>query len=118
MKTQIKKLGDTTVIAVDGKIDYEVQEPFKKNLLQFAQETAKDSTAKKIVFDLEGLEFVGSSGISNFIQTLKDFSTKLPERPRYCNVRSEFKKVMKALDEGQQFEFYDNLDRAKKSFDQ
>ena len=67
---------------------------------------------------MEELEFVGSSGISSFIQTLKDFGSENPVKPRFCNVRSEFQRVMKALDDSGQFEFYEDEENAKKSFDQ
>jgi hypothetical protein len=33
-------------------------------------------------------------------------------------VKSEFQKVIKAFDESNAFEFYDNEERAKKSYDQ
>ncbi len=118
MKTQVKMIGDTMVVTMDGRLDFETQEPLKQDLSRIMQKTKTDSAATKIIFNLEKLEFVGSSGISNFIQTLKDFGTRAPVKPRYCNVKSEFKKVMKAFDEEADFEFYDNEDRARKSFDQ
>jgi len=117
MKTQIKKTGDTVIVSVDGKVDYEAQEPLRQDLIRLIQNTQRDTTPKKIIFNFENLEFVGSSGISNFVQTLKDFSQRAPSKPRYCNVGSEFRRVMKALDESGTFEFYDNEDRARQSFD-
>ncbi len=114
MKTQITKAGDTVTISMDGHLDYENQEPFRDDLQKLIKETRTDSAPKKIIFNLERLEFVGSSGISAFVQTLKDFNSNAPTKPRYCHVKSEFKKVIKAFDGEEQFEFFENEDRARK----
>lgn len=118
MKTQIKTLGDTMVVSIDGTLNHEVQEPLRSNLAKLAHQAESDSVPKKIIFNLENLEFVGSSGISSFIQSLREFNTRAPVKPRYCNVKNEFKRVMQALDDSQVFEFYDSEERARKSFDQ
>lgn len=118
MKTQIKKNGDTVIVSMDGKLDYETHLPLREDLDQIIHNTHTDSAPTKIIFNLEKLEFVGSSGISAFIQTLRDFNSSSPTRPRYCNVKSEFKKVIKAFDEAELFDFYENEERAKQSFDQ
>ena len=67
---------------------------------------------------MEKLEFVGSSGISSFVQTLKEFTAVAQTKPRYCNVKSEFRRIIKAFDEEDLFQFYETEDRARKSFDQ
>lgn len=118
MKTRIKKIGDTMVVSMDGKMDFEVQEPLREEMNRLANRANSDSVPKKIIFNLENLEFVGSCGISSFVQTLKDFNNKAPLKPRYCNVGSEFRKIIKAHDEEQIFEFFDTEERARKSFDQ
>jgi anti-anti-sigma factor len=110
MKAQIKKVGNTIVVAVDGKLDYETQAPFKENLKKIAKAataTMTDSTPTKVIFDMENLEFVGSSGITQFIQTLKEFGTNTDQKARILKASSEFKKVMRAYDDEQTFEFSD-----------
>jgi anti-anti-sigma factor len=107
MKAQIKKVGDTIVVAVDGKLDYDTQEPFKENLKKIASAAKTDSTPTRVIFDMENLEFVGSSGITQFIQTLKDFGSRTDQKARILKASSEFKKVMLAYDEEQTFEFTD-----------
>jgi anti-anti-sigma regulatory factor len=42
---------------------------------------------------------VGSSGIGAFVNTLREFSKNSVVAPRFCQVRSEFRKVFKATDE-------------------
>src|SRR3954467_14748647 len=117
MKTLVKKNGDTVVVSMDGRLDFETSGPFREDLSKIIRDVKTDSVPKKIIFNLEHLEFVGSSGISSFVQTLKDFNRASPTRPRYCHVGSEFQKVIKAFDEQNGFEFFDNEERAKKSFD-
>lgn len=118
MKTQIKKNGDVVVVEMNGRLDFETNGPLREELSKLIQPNRTDSAPKKIIFNMEKLEFVGSSGISSFVQTLKEFNATSPSKPRYCNVKSEFKRVIKAFDEEQLFEFHENEERAKKSFDQ
>jgi len=118
MKTQIKKLGDTIIVTMDGKLDFGTHIPLREDLGRLLDNSKMDSVARKIIFNFENLEFVGSSGISSFVQTLKEFNSNSPMKPRYCNVKSEFRRVIKAFDEGDIFEFYENEERARRSFDQ
>lgn len=116
MKTQIKKQGDTIVVSMNGKLDFETNIPLREDLGKLIRQSKTDSVSK-IIFNLENLDFVGSSGISSFVQTLKEFNTNATSAPVYCNVKSEFRRVIKAFDEEEQFKFFDNEDRARKSFD-
>ena len=116
MKTQIKKSGDTIIVEVNGKLDYETQQPFKEDLRKLIQGSKSDSVPTQIIFNLQKLEFVGSSGISNFVQTLKDFNRSSPVKPRYCHVGTEFQKVIRAFDEQDEFDFYDTEERARRKY--
>ena len=117
MKTQIKKSGDTTIVSLNGRLDFETHAPLREDLSKLINEARNQKCSRKIVFNLDKLEFVGSSGISSFVQTLKEFNAIAPTRPRYCHVKSEFRKVIQAFDEEALFDFYDSEDRALKSFD-
>ena len=63
---------------------------------------------------MENLEFVGSSGITQFIQTLKEFGSRTDQKARILKASSEFKKVMRAYDDEQTFEFSDHENVAAK----
>jgi anti-anti-sigma factor len=117
MKTEIRKIGDTVIVSMDGKLDFETSGPLREDLGKLVRQTSTDTAPRKIIVNCENLEFVGSSGISSFVQALREFNAMAPIRPRYCNVKSEFRRVIKAFDEGDLFEFYENEERAKKSFD-
>lgn len=113
MKTHIRKDGDSVVVSLEGQLDYETTDSFRESLLRLERQNG----SARVIFDLGQLQFVGSSGISAFIQALRDFNGRATTKPRYTNVKSEFKKVINAFDEGQSFEFWENTERALKSFD-
>ena len=117
MKTRMKKEGDTLIVNMDGRLDFETSEPLKQDLEKIKRQSQSDSVAQ-IVFNLENLEFVGSSGISSFVQTMREFNDNAASKPRYCNVKSEFKRVIKAFEGEDAFEFFDTEERAKKTIDQ
>ena len=117
MKTEFKRIGDTMIVSMEGRLDFETAGPLREDLGKLTRKAKTDSAPRKIIVNCENLEFVGSSGISSFVQTLKEFNANAPIRPRYANVKSEFKRVIKAYDEAEMFEFHDNVERARKSFD-
>ena len=108
MKARIRKDGDVTVVSLVGRLDFETAEPFRET----CQEMLINN---KVVFNLQDLNFVGSSGIGAFVSTLKEFSKSNPVRPRFCNVKSEFQKIFRStMDEG--YDLYANENEALRSF--
>lgn len=117
MKTRLKREGDTLIVNMDGRLDFETAEPLREKLEKIRTQSQHDAVAQ-IVFNFEHLEFVGSSGISSFVQTMREFNDNASVKPRYCNVKSEFKRVINAFEGEGAFEFFDTEERAKKSYDQ
>lgn len=122
MKSKFENKGDTVEVTLNGKIDYESQDPFKESLRNLEQEKKTDIVPKKVIFNLEKLEFVGSSGITQLIQTLKEFGERTDKKAHILNASNEFKKVMRAFDESAVFEFTDpaiqNSQKKRKNIDQ
>lgn len=114
MKTNFRKDGDSIIVTLEGRLDYETTDALRENLDRLFETENK----ARFIFDFAGLQFVGSSGISAFIQTLREFNSKAPIRPRYTNVRSEFKKMITAFDEQGTFDFDERTDRPLRSIDQ
>ncbi len=110
MQAKLRKDGDVTVVDLTGRLDFETAEPFRET----CQEMLRNS---KVVFNLSGLSFVGSSGISAFVNTLKELSDQAPVRPRFCHVRTEFQRVFKSTGEDA-FPTFEDERTAVKSFDQ
>jgi anti-anti-sigma factor len=108
MKSRIKKMGDNTVVVfLDGKIDYETQEPFRQSLHDLIGNELTDTIPKKVLFDFQGVELVGSSGITSLIHIMKEFGNRAGIRPQIIHVGSEFQKIIKAFDEEVVFDLFE-----------
>jgi len=90
MEAKVLKKNGVTVINLRGFIDIETAQPFR--------EACRKSLAKseKVVFNLEGLNFVGSHGILPFVETLHDLCEVETVQVKFCAVSSEFQKIFKA----------------------
>jgi anti-anti-sigma factor len=108
MKARIKNQGNSIVLYLDGKIDYETQDSVCALISKTIRQNKTDSTPKNIIMNLENLEFVGSTGITQFVQQLKAIHSENQVRPVYAGVKSEFQKIIKAFDSDQQFSFLDH----------
>lgn len=113
MKTNVRHEGDTVVVSIEGQLDFETTDGFRESLNRLERQVSD----QRVIFDLGQLQFVGSSGISAFVQALREFNSRATTKPRYTNVKSEFKRIMSAFDESNSFEFWDTTERAIRSFD-
>ncbi len=107
MKVKMSSQENVTVVELSGYLDFGSARPIADHLesIYRANETAK------VVIDMSELEFVGSSGISNFVKGLRAFN-KLHMRPSYCGVKTEFKKLFKIFEDKNNFEVFDNRNNA------
>ncbi|MBS1958145.1 MAG: STAS domain-containing protein [Bdellovibrionales bacterium] len=108
MKARIKNQGNTIVLYLDGKIDYETQDDVCTVINSTIARNKKDETPKSVIVNFQNLEFVGSTGITQFVHSLKAIHNENDGAPKYCGVRSEFQKIIKAFDEGNEFDFFDD----------
>jgi anti-anti-sigma factor len=104
MKTKIQKNGDQVTIQLSGCLNFETALPFKENL----DSLLLGSDETQVIFDFSNLSFVGSCGITGFVQTLRDFNGRAQRKPLYRNVQSEFKRIISAFDASNSFEFGEN----------
>lgn len=108
MKAKIKQNADVLVLSLEGKIDYETQEEACAVINRAIEKNKTDSTPKKIIVSMKDLNFVGSAGITHFVEELKKIHEKTDVTPKYVGVKSEFQKIIKAFDEENEFEFFDD----------
>lgn len=108
MKAEINKHGDITVINLKGHLDFETAEPFRRAFLARL-------TEEKIVFNFQELSFVGSSGITMFFDSLRDFASNRKVKPKFCGLGSEFRKIFAASPLAE-LEIYDSANNAVTSF--
>jgi anti-sigma B factor antagonist len=91
MKARIRTdaLGNIT-IHMEGGLDFENTVPLRKELEQLMEA----NPASTITLDLHQLEFVGSSGIGHFVDTIQALNANR-EKIKLSNVKTEFIKVFK-----------------------
>ncbi|EQC49398.1 STAS domain protein [Bacteriovorax sp. BSW11_IV] len=84
--------GNITV-HMEGGLDYENTIPLRKEL----DDLVAENPTSTITLDLHSLDFVGSSGIGFFVETIRSLN-KNKEQIKLSNVKSEFLKVFKLYD--------------------
>ncbi len=88
-RTMIDTHGNITIY-VEGGIDFENSVPFREELLNIRRKNPRAN----ITLDLYRLDFVGSSGIGHFAETIQILcGAGLPVK--MANIKSEFLKVFK-----------------------
>jgi anti-anti-sigma factor len=110
LRASLVNRGEVTVIALEGKLDFENQDILRENITTLVRQ------GRKVVVDMEGLNFVGSSGITHFIRSLYEFQERGYSVPKLCNVKSEFKKIISAYDSNRDFSIHDTRDDAVNGF--
>lgn len=111
LRASITNQGNIAVIALEGKLDYENQDILKDNIENLMQ------AGKQVLIDMDGLSFVGSSGITQFIQSvyvLKGQGSLLA--PQFCNVKNEFRKIFRAYDADKGLTIHETREAAVGSF--
>lgn len=91
MEVRIIKDGEVTFVQLTGFLDFETAEKFRHVCL-------KTLVHHNIVFDFHHLNFVGSSGITPFIDVLREFKTINPNPIKFCSVSLEFRRLFWAKD--------------------
>jgi anti-anti-sigma factor len=115
MRAKLSSRNDSIVISIDGKVDYETQDAVCDFINSTIKRNNRDQAAKQVIVNFTDLDFVGSSGITQFVQSLKQIHNDTDFTPKYCGVRSEFQKIIKAFDEENAFDFYDDTTLSKRN---
>ncbi len=107
MRAQMKKEGEFTVVTLDGNTEYQNSRELSDKLKNLYGEHGVD----RILIDMANLDFVGSSGIRNFIETLKAINTAQKKKTRLCGVKSEFRRIFEVMARGE-FEMFETREEA------
>lgn len=75
MQALVKQRGDWTVVTMKGRIQLEKTGAFREACMSALN-------AKKVVFEMSHLQFVGSTGMTEFFQCLADM-----EKDKGCSIR-------------------------------
>lgn len=107
MEARLRKDGDVTIIHVFGHLSYEEVDRFSEVCNQLLDE--------KVVFNFDGLSFVGSSGITSFFAAIQNLAKRSNVRPKLCCLALEFKKYVENF-ATHDFDYYDTEFIALKSY--
>lgn len=91
MEAKVQHKEDVVVVNLKGFIDIETAKPFREACMKSIARLDK-----RIIFNLEGLNFVGSNGIIPFLQTLEELRSQSKMQMGFCKVSSEFQKIFSA----------------------
>lgn len=88
MEAKLQRHGDVTVVHLHGQIDLEKNQNFRQFCLREFKE-------KKVVFSLDGLQFVGSSGIQVFFRTLAEIHAGSKHGIKIAGLKPDFMRVLR-----------------------
>jgi anti-sigma B factor antagonist len=106
MKLTSKELGDIRAVFLEGRMDVHRSLEVETELDQMVV-----AGVTKIIIDLNGLEFMSSSGLRVFLSLLK----KLREqkgRLAFCRIPAEVRKVIRSSELDDLFEIHDEMEGA------
>lgn len=69
MQAKLRKEGEITVVTIQGFLEIEQTQPFR-------EACAKHLINEKVVFNMEKTNFVGSTGLQPFLDTVQNFLEK------------------------------------------
>jgi anti-sigma B factor antagonist len=112
LKTE--KINDIIVVSFDNVTRFNalITEPIKEELKNFY-----NKPQIKLVLNLEGIEFIDSSGFGVFLSVMKQSNNNLGQF-KICNVAPEVMELFKLLQLHNVFEIYTSLNDCLRSFDQ
>jgi anti-anti-sigma regulatory factor len=108
MNARVHQFGEVTVISIFGPLTIDCTQPFRQAVL-------KRYRGQKIVFNMSQAAFVGSTGISDFVETLRELGKEHNLGVKVAGPKMEFKRILQNL-ELQKLEIFDSESLAINSF--
>ena len=110
MKIDVEKNKDVVIIRLIGCLNYESVDPFHKACLQHLPR-------KKVIFNFEKLNFVGSIGITPFMDMIMNLLKINKKGVKLCCVGSEFQRIFETSSL-KSIEVHESETKARLSFDE
>lgn len=114
MRVELREKDGVTLIDLSGALDYESLDRFKKGIDAFLN-NEKIRVNKRVVINMNKLDFFGSTGLTEFVTAMQELSSK-HSNLKYCGVDSGFKKIMKYNSNKDSHFVFENEEEAVKSF--
>ncbi len=105
LRTRIQEMNGVPVITLEGEIDLSTSAKFKETVYEIIESGRKD-----IVIDLNGLEFMDSTGLGVVVAALKKTRMEGGSIKIVCSKRN-IMKVFTVTGLDKVFSIYDNLQR-------
>ncbi len=86
MEAKVENRDGVYVVSLIGQMNFEAADNLKTNCLQ-------KFVNQDVIFNLQELNFVGSSGITPFLELLSELSRKSGPKFKICSVCSEFMRM-------------------------
>jgi len=109
MRANIRTAAGVTLVEIEGYMDFETAHSLSRSI----DEIYRKDGETRLVINLRGLEFVGSSGISSFIKNMRVFNAHRM-KPSYCGVRTEFLRLFRAFEDAHPFEVAESVEDASR----
>lgn len=111
---ETKNIKDILVVKLKDtqRLSSLIAEPVKDQLLEYF-----NKARTRLVFDLQGITFIDSSGFSVFLSAMKAANNNFGQF-KICNVNSEVMELFKLLQLHHVLEIYTELDDCLRSFNQ
>ena len=108
MEANYEVRGEVLVVELKGRLNHEMSIAFRKTCLERL-------LSEKVVFDLQNLNFVGSLGLRDFVDTLDQMTQTSQTGIRFSGVSSEFRRLFEASGISV-LNIFENTDKAVQSF--
>jgi anti-anti-sigma factor len=89
METKIVMREGVRIIQLRGRMSFEAVDTFRLRCV-------REFLLEPVVFNLDGLNFVGSNGIGTLLETIQEMNQTSKGQVRLCNLGSEFRRIFEA----------------------
>ncbi len=104
MITSMRKQGEWTVVQISGRIELEKTHAFREACLQSLQD-------EKVIFLLDRLQFVGSTGMTEFFECLYDVESMKGCGVKLVGLSADFKRFV-TVTKASQLKLHETLEEA------
>lgn len=108
MVAKLSWYGDILIVGLHGNLDYE-------SVSQFRKKASRHFSQNKVIFSLSSLNFVGSTGVRDFVEVLKELSEKNPFGLGVAEAKAEYE-ILLAPHQGHSLVLFKSLEMAKRFF--
>lgn len=108
MEAKVENRDGVFVVSLIGKMDFESADSLKSRCL-------KSLANQSVIFNLQNLNFVGSSGITPFLELLTEMAKASGNKFKICSVGSEFLRLFE-MGTADGIEIYRDVQDAHRAF--